>query len=189
GAQQSKPAQLMPAEKLPAPRVIIDAGDTLQSVPSILGPQTQPIDLPTALRLAGAQNPEILLAQERVLESVALRQWAAAQLLPTLNAGFNFDAHSGVLQQSTGNILNVNRQSMYVGLGANAVGAGTVNIPGLVWAGNISEVIYSNLISKQIVRQQQFASLAVRNEMLLRVAIAYLELLRAEGRRVIALKN
>src|SRR5262245_5064121 len=189
GAQHSKSPQPKPPENLPAPRVIIDAGESLPSVPSILGPNTQPINLPTALRLAGAQNPEILLAQERVLEAVALRQLAAAQLLPNLNVGSNLDMHGGVLQQSTGNILNVDRQSLYVGLGANAVGAGTVNIPGLVWAGNISDAIYGVLISKQVVRQQQFASLAARTEMLLRVATDYLELLRAEGRHIIALKN
>ncbi|HEV3146671.1 MAG TPA: TolC family protein [Gemmataceae bacterium] len=188
-AQQPKAEKPKPAETLPAPRGIPDAGESLAPVPSILGPNTQPIDLPSALQLAGVQNPQILLAQERVLEAVALRQLAAAQLLPTLNMGLNFDAHSGALQQSTGNILNVNRQSMYVGLGASAIGAGTVTIPGLVWAGNISEGFYGNLISKQVVRHQQFASLAMRNEMLLRVASAYLELLRAEGHRVIALKN
>jgi outer membrane protein TolC len=176
-------------DQLPAPQVIIDAGEALPSVATILGSPTQPIDLPTALRLAGTQNPQILLAQERVLEMVALRQLAAAQLLPTLNAGFNFDSHGGVLQQSTGNILSVNRQSMYVGFGANAVGAGTVNIPGLVWAGNVSEAIYGNLVTRMIVRQQQYATVAVRNEILLRVASAYLELLRAEGHRAIALRN
>src|SRR5262245_35759993 len=42
------------------------------TVPSILAEKTQPIDLASALRLAGVQNPEILLAQERVLEAVAL---------------------------------------------------------------------------------------------------------------------
>jgi len=188
-AQPPKPDQPKSAEKLPEPRVIIDAGDSLHFLPSILSELTQPIDLPSALQLAGVQNPQILLAQERVLEAVALRQLAAAQLLPTLNVGSNIDMHGGVLQQSTGNILNVDRQSLYVGLGASAVGAGTINIPGLVWAGNVSDTIYGILISKQVVRQQQFASLAARNEMLLRVATAYLELLRAEGRHVIALKN
>jgi outer membrane protein TolC len=39
------------------------------------------------------------------------------------------------------------------------------------------------------VRQHQFGSAAVRNDVLLQVASAYLELLRADGRRAIALKN
>ncbi len=52
-----------------------------------LNQNVTPIDLLSALRLAGVQNSQILLAQQRVLEAVALRQLAAAQFLPTLNAG------------------------------------------------------------------------------------------------------
>src|SRR5437762_11422874 len=61
--------------------------------PTLLSPDSRPIDLASALQLGGVQNPEILLARERVVEAVALRQLAAAQLLPTLNAGTNFDNH------------------------------------------------------------------------------------------------
>src|SRR5215210_960012 len=38
----------------------------------------RPIDLPTALRLAHVDNPEIRLARERVREALARRQFAAA---------------------------------------------------------------------------------------------------------------
>src|SRR6516164_3811971 len=85
----------------------------------------RPIDLATALRLANVDNPEIRLARERVREAVAQRQLAAAQFLPNLNAGTNLDHHLGLLQQSNGNLLRVNHDSLYVGLGAGAVGAGT----------------------------------------------------------------
>src|SRR5262249_10827692 len=77
------------------------------SPPSLLDPNVRPIDLNTALRLAGVQNPDLLLAQQRVVEAAALRQLAAAQFLPTLNGGTNYDSHTGVLQQSNGNILSV----------------------------------------------------------------------------------
>jgi hypothetical protein len=39
-----------------------------------LDPNYRPIDLNTALRLAGVQNPDLLLARQRVVEAVALRQ-------------------------------------------------------------------------------------------------------------------
>jgi outer membrane protein TolC len=175
------------ADVLPRPRSALPI--SLAEPASILTPPVQPIDLASALRLAGVQNPEILLARERVLEAVALRQLAAAQLLPTINAGTNYDTHTGTLQQSTGSIIQVNRGALYLGLGANAVGAGTVNIPGLVLSGNVSEGIYSNLLARQVVRQRDFASQAVRNDVLLRVALAYLDLLRAEGRRAVAAQN
>ena len=54
---------------------------------SILDPNFRPIDLNTALRLAGVQNPELNLARQRVVEAAALRQLAAAQILPTINSG------------------------------------------------------------------------------------------------------
>ena len=44
-------------------------------------------------------------------------------------------------------------------------------------------------MSKQLVRQRDFESIAVRNDVLLRVATAYVDLLQAEGHRVIALKT
>ena len=112
----------------------------------------QPIDLPTALRLANVDNPEIRLARERVREALAYRQLAAAQFLPTLNFGTNFNHHQGTLQDTNGAIINVNRDSLYLGLGAGAVGAGTVSIPGVTWSGNVSEVWHAALIRKQIVR-------------------------------------
>jgi outer membrane protein TolC len=146
----------------------------------------RPIDLATALRLANVDNPEIRLARERVREAVALRQLAAAQFLPTINVGSNFDHHLGPVQQSNGELLKVNRDSLYLGLGAGAVSSGTVSIPGVVWNANVSEVWHNALISRQIVRQRAFESEAVRNEMLLRVASAYLELHRAAGRQAIA---
>src|SRR5947207_2434131 len=68
-------------------------GESQQS-PLTLAPSTgllqapaSPIDLASALRLAGVQNPEILLALQRVEEAAALHQLAAAQFLPSLNAG------------------------------------------------------------------------------------------------------
>src|SRR5438132_12881670 len=67
--------------------------------------EERPIDLFTALRLANVDNPEIRLARERVREAVALRQLAAAQFLPNINVGGNFDHHLGPLQLSSGEIL------------------------------------------------------------------------------------
>jgi outer membrane protein TolC len=139
--------------------------------------------------LAGVGNPEILLARERVTEAVALRQLAAAQFLPSINIGTNYDAHTGPLQQSNGNILKVNRSSLYAGLGSNAVAAGSVNIPGIIWNANLSDVLFTALISRQVVRQRQFDAAAVNNDVLVRVASGYLDLLQAEGRRALAVRS
>jgi outer membrane protein TolC len=163
----------------PAPEVV-SPGDA-----TILSDQQTPIDLDSALRLAGVENPQIRISVTRVSEALAERQFAAAQILPTLNAGSNYDNHTGNLQQSSGNILAVNRSALYAGAGANAIAAGSVNIPGVVWNTNLSTALFNYLRSRQLVQERQFATVATRNEMLLRVAVGYLELLRAEESRAI----
>jgi outer membrane protein TolC len=169
---------------LPPPTPIEKAVDAVSQTPV-----EKPIDLGTALRLAHVESPELLLARERVAEATALRQLAAAQILPNLNAGTNYDMHRGVLQQASGNILNVHSDALYVGLGANAVGAGTVNIPGLNYNLNVGEAWYGYLARKQQVVTADRAAEAVRNDVLLRVCLAYLDLLGAEGRQAIARQN
>jgi outer membrane protein TolC len=124
-----------------------------------------------------------------VLEAVALRQFAAVQILPTINGGTSYDTHAGPLQQSNGNILSVNRSALYVGAGSFATAAGTVTIPGVMLAGNVAQGIYLYLAARQVVRQREFASAAVRNHQLLQVSLAYTELIRAEGQRAIAEQN
>jgi outer membrane protein TolC len=139
-----------------------------------------PIDLFSTFRLVGEQNPQVLIAQERVIEALALRQLAAAQFLPTLNAGSSLDSHRGVLQQSSGQILQVNRDSLYAGAGAFAVGGGTVNIPGVVLTGNVAVWIYDFLVAEQEVDRRGFVSDTVAQDTLLAAAVGYVELLRAE---------
>src|SRR5262245_7162048 len=77
------------------------------------------IDLVTALRLAGVENLELVIARQRVEEAVAIQQLAAAQILPTINIGTNYDAHTGNVQQSSGRILNLQHSAVYAGAGGN----------------------------------------------------------------------
>ena len=179
----SQPGELVD----PPERLVVDPAD--QAMPNVfMNVEVTPIDMATALRMADVQNPQFLLAQQRVAESAALRQLAATQWLPTINLGTSYDGHTGNLQQSNGNILDVKRNSLYIGAGAVAIAAGTVNIPGLVWNNNPSVVMFNYLVSQQNVVQSQYASAAQRNAMGLRVATAYLDLLAAEGRRSILLQ-
>lgn len=173
-----------PAKRPPVEKVALEPPPG-----TILAPGELPIDLGSALALAGAENPELLLARQRVLEATALRQLAAAQILPNLNFGTNYNAHNGALQQSNGNILKVDRDSLYLGLGAGAVGSGTLNIPGLNYNVNIGVGWFGFLSARQRVTTASALSDAVRNDVLLRVCLAYTDLLRADGRRAIAAKN
>jgi outer membrane protein TolC len=176
-------------EPMPPPPIRPEAPRPLPPTPpSILDPNVRDIDLNTALRLAGVQNPQLLIARQRVVEAAALRQLAATFILPSINLGMNYDTHTGVLQQSSGNILSVNRSSLYVGAGAYAIAAGTVSIPGVLLTGNLAVGVYGYLASRQVVAQREFATVATRNQAFLATTIAYCELLRAEGRRAVAMQ-
>ncbi len=140
------------------------------------------INLETALGLAGAENPTIALAREAVAASRADLLRARALLLPTLDAGSNIDVHHGNLQSSQGQILNVDRQALYVGAGADAVGAGTVAIPGVRLRAQVAEAVFEPRAARQQVAASSFDALAVRNRVLLDVTDAYFGLLGAEAR-------
>lgn len=182
------------AEALPSPErsAAAAADEEPMTVPespgSILPAESTPIDLNTALRLAGTQNPELMIARQRVVEAAAERQLTAAMILPSINLGVNYDAHTGNLQQSNGNVISVNRSNVYIGGGTGAIAAGTVTIPGIVLAGNPALGLYTYLAARQMVVQRQFATEAARNQAFLQAALAFTELLRAEGRRAVAIQ-
>ncbi len=162
-----------------------------QPAPSIL-PEPDAInaiDLACVLRLSGVNNPDLLLARQRVAQAAALRFLALSFVLPNFNTGINYDDHNGPLQQSSGNILTVNRQALYLGMGAGAIAAGTVGIPGLQYTLNFADGIFGFLTARYNLRARQADNLAVRNQTFLRVARAYMRLVRAESFRNISIKN
>jgi outer membrane protein TolC len=140
------------------------------------------ITLETALSLAGADNPTIALAQEAVRASLAEQLQARALLLPTLDAGMNFNHHWGNLQNSQGVLFDVDRQALYVGAGAGAVGAGTVALPGVRLTAQLANAVYAPRAARQNVAGRRFDAAAVQNFVLLDVVNRYLDLLGAEAR-------
>ena len=105
---------------------------------------------------------------------------AAAQFLPNLNAGLNYDAHTGPVQQANGS-HSMNRNALYLGGGSNAVAAGTVNVPGIAMTLTSRRRFSAILVSRQEVTRRRFAEAARTNEMLRRVASAYLDYCKRRG--------
>lgn len=154
-----------------------------RAVAEELEPTGTLIDLGAALRLAGIENPRINLARERVQEALANQTAARALLLPSLTGGASFNAHYGPLQRSsTGQIIDVDRQSAYFGAGAFAIGSGTVVNPGVRLFSPLADAIYEPLAARQIVTARRAEATAAENETLLRVVGAYLALVGAETR-------
>jgi outer membrane protein TolC len=147
---------------------------------------TYPIDLPTALRLANAQNTQVLFAQARIVEASAQLEQARVLLLPTLSAGASYSHHDGRLQDVEGNVLEISRSAGTLGLGAGGVAAGPLAVPGVSVRSDLADAIFLPLVARQVSRAREAESRVVQNNVLLSVAIAYLELVRAKAELVIA---
>jgi hypothetical protein len=65
----------------------------------------------------------------------------------------------------------VNRGAVYLGAEADAIAAGTVNVPRVFLGGN-GQGIFAYLTSGQVVVRRESATLAIRNLVFLRVALA-----------------
>jgi len=173
-----------PTPALPEPLAAPDPGPAAPptitpSIPQSVAPY--PIDLATALRLADGQNPTIGEARVLILGALAERQAARALLLPYLNAGTNYHDHTGPLQRSSGAILPLTEQSLYVGGGARTVAAESVAIPAVNIYSPLTDAIFEPLAAQQRVVGARFNASDTANKVLLEVASLYLDLIGAES--------
>ena len=74
-------------------------------------PSTYPIDLPTTLRLAGAQNLDVQLAHNAVAEAHANYVSALERFLPTLAPSASYLHHSGFDQDVNGRMVDVTKHN------------------------------------------------------------------------------
>lgn len=159
--------------------VQIEVGEETLPVELIDAESLYPIDLPTALRLADAQNPQIAFARERIEQALAIEKGAKVLWLPNVNTGATWSKHEGTLQETIGQIRNTSRNSLEGGLGAAGFGSGPPMIPGLSANFQLADAIFQPLAARRAAQARTAASLAATNDMLLAVAVDYLGLMRA----------
>jgi outer membrane protein TolC len=168
--------------------VVLASASTVIAVPEINGltptiPEQNPqqsIDLTTALMMTTGQNPQVAFARARIEEALAQVDRADALKLPSLRAGVNYNKHEGRIQDVAGTVIDTSRGSFYSGLGANAVGAGSPGVPGIVSQFHFADAIFQPKIAQRTACARQSEALATTNDQLLATALAYTELLRAE---------
>src|SRR6266699_1376010 len=68
-----------------------------------------PVDLPTALRLANAQNLDIQIAREKLIEAKANHESAVEQFFPWISPGAAYRRHEGRIQAVDGTMLDVDK--------------------------------------------------------------------------------
>src|SRR5690606_9489632 len=116
-------------------------------------------------------------------------QAAEALWMPSLRAGVNYNKHDGVIQDVAGNMVTNSRSSLYGGLGAQAVGAGSPAVPGLLMNFHLRDAIYQPRIAEQALGARQHASRAALNDALLETAVRYVDLLEAMQILTVALNT
>lgn len=175
-----------PAFSLPAPSAV--------GTPLVPGQVIQPIDLPGALRLAGAQDLDIAIARERVSQALGELQQARVLWLPSLYIGPNWIRHDGQLQTVQGQIQTISKSSLFLG-GTAAAGSsvsgpvpagGPAQVSGLTSILRFSDAIFEPLAARQVVDARKAGIQVATNDALLGVAEAYLDLQQAAGRLAIA---
>ena len=133
----SKPSRTIKTIPVPSPLVI----------PPPSG--EYPIDLATALKLADVSNPTIGAARTVILEALGMQMTARSLLLPSLNSGVDYHGHNGVLQRSSGKMIELSQQSLYIGAGAGVVTAGTIAIPGVNIFTPLTDAWFEPLVARQ----------------------------------------
>jgi outer membrane protein TolC len=146
----------------------------------------QPISFGGALALAARRNPQIAFANEQVNEAFAQLQGAQVLWLPAIRAGVGYISHDGPLQANDGTVPSTNRAALEAGLGMYAVGGGAPAIPGVSAKFAVADAVFQPRIADQEMAARRQAATATSNDLLLFVAVAYLDLLRAFQQQAIA---
>ena len=156
-------------------------------------PTAFPIDLPTALRLSGAENWDVQIAAEKVQEARARLDAAKLLWLPSLNGGIGYTKHEGQIQATPGQVINVSRNSLFVGGGANlsqAPLAGGAGGPARLMVDlSLADAIFSPLAARQVVQAEQARETVEFNNTLRDAADAYYQLVGAQGQLAMARLN
>ncbi|HEY1066093.1 MAG TPA: TolC family protein, partial [Pirellulales bacterium] len=169
-----------PGELPPLPQGDVKPPKSDPSREGLLPPPAWTFSLGNVFYLANAQNPNVGAAVERINEAYARLDRAEALWIPSLRMGMNYNHHEGPIQDVAGNVFQTSRSALYGGFGANAVGAASPAVPGLLAQFHVSDAIFQPRIAEHQAASRQFAAAAARNDVLRDAAVTYLELLRAE---------
>ncbi|HWB12711.1 MAG TPA: TolC family protein [Pirellulales bacterium] len=171
----------------------VDANMPIDST-LIPGRTIRPIDLVNVLRLAGVRNLDIALARQQVNQALAEMQRTRSLWLPSLFLGPTYYRADGQVQTVQGQVINVNRSSLFLGgtaatvngFPAPAAGTGYPQLNSLSSVMRISDAIFEPLAAQRATAASRAAVQVRTNDALLQVAEGYLDLQQAAGRLAIA---
>ncbi|HJZ59078.1 MAG TPA: TolC family protein, partial [Gemmataceae bacterium] len=155
----------------PAPPANLEAGKgpLPDSTPPLAPSETPlPINLASALYLAGARPLDVQIAGRQIEAAAAVYDRAKLLWVPNLVVGLDYFGHTGPQQDFPGEIIKSTRNSFMAGLG-----------PGVLFA--FSDAVYAPLAARQDLRARQAGQQATINDVSLEVAEAYFDVQQARG--------
>ncbi len=126
------------------------------------------IDLPTVLRLAGAQNLDVKIARERLAEAKANQESALLQFLPWISPGLTYRQHDDNIQDVSGNIIDVHKYSYAPGANVG------VQL-------DLGDAMFKTLAARQFAKAAGHALEAQRQDSVLAAVQEYFDLALAQG--------
>ncbi len=141
----------------------------LRAQPADAGTNVYLIDLPTVLRLAGAQNLDIKLAREKLAEAQADNESALFRFFPWLAPGVNYHRRDGQTQSVPSGIISDAEFQSYAPGGA------------LVSQLDLGDAIYQKLAAKQLENAAGHALEAQRQDSIAAAAQGYFDLAFAQA--------
>jgi outer membrane protein TolC len=138
-----------------------------------LGVSAETLDLPTVLKLAGAESIEVKLAEAKLAEARGLQQQGVLRFIPTLQVGVGYKQHRGELQDVVGNVFGTDKQSVTLGPAA------TLDLA-------LGEALYKRLAAKQSVVVAEKGVEAQRLVTQSKAVIAYFQLVQAQSMYAVA---
>ena len=154
----------------------------------------QPIDLASALRLAGARDLDIATARQQVLQALGDLDQARGLWLPSLFTGPTYYRLDGQVQAINGQVMTVDRGSLFLGTTASLAnsfpaappGSGFPPLNSLSGVLRLSDAIYGTRAARRVIAANEAGVRVATNNALLVVSEAYFDLQLAAGRLAIA---
>jgi outer membrane protein TolC len=162
--------------------------------PLVPGQAIEPIDLASALRLAGARDVDIAIARHQVLRALGELDQARGLWLPSLFTGPTYYRLDGKVQEIDGKILTVSRNSLFLGSTASLAnsfpaappGSGFPPLNSLSGVLRISDAVYGLRAAQRVVAANKAGVNVATNNALLAATESYFDLQLAAGRLAIA---
>lgn len=163
------------------------------SAPELPATNVAELNLPQVLHVAGGQSWTVLLAYERIREARAKYDEARVMWLPSINAGVGYTKHDGQIQDTRGDVIDVSRNSLFVGGGGvirdapTAAGSGG---PARMFIDlSLADAIFQPRSARNLMDATRAGHHATFNDTLLAAALAYYDVAAAQQQRKLAKLN